>query len=177
VNAGRDGAMERISAAVAAFGAGDRDGARAQLSQVWSEIHDGDPLHRCFLAHYMADLQDDVRDELRWDLRALAAADDVTEERAQAFAREFNGALDVRALYPSLHLNLGDDYRRLGATAQAREHLALAQSCMHVLPDDGYGRMIRHGIDQLAARLGMYTPAGARAATRTGTRAGASAAS
>ena len=107
----------------------------------------------------MADLQDDVRDELRWDLRALAAADDVTEERAQAFARQFNGALDVRALYPSLHLNLGDDYRRLGASAQAREHLALAQQCMHVLPDDGYGRMIRGGIASLAERLGV--PAGA----------------
>jgi hypothetical protein len=151
--------MERISAAVAAYGSGDRDGARQQLAEIWAEIQAGDPLHRCFLAHYMADLQDDVRDELRWDLRALAAADDVTEERAQAFARQFNGALDVRALYPSLHLNLGDDYRRLGASAQAREHLALAQQCMHVLPDDGYGRMIRGGIASLAERLGV--PAGA----------------
>jgi hypothetical protein len=159
VNGQRDAVMERISAAVAAYGAGDRDGARQQLAAVWGEIQSGDPLHRCFLAHYMADLQDDVRDELRWDLRALAAADDVTEERAQAFARQYNGALDVRALYPSLHLNLGDDYRRLGATAQAREHLTLAQGCMHVLPDEGYGRMIRDGIAGLAERLGA--PAGA----------------
>jgi hypothetical protein len=158
VNGRPDTVMERISAAVAAYGAGDRDGARQQLAEIWAEIQTGDPLHRCFLAHYMADLQDDVRDELRWDLRALAAADDVTEERAQAFARQFNGALDVRALYPSLHLNLGDDYRRLGASAQAREHLALAQQCMHVLPDDGYGRMIRGGIAKLAERLGA--PAG-----------------
>jgi len=159
VNGRPDTVMERISAAVAAYGSGDRDGARQQLAEIWAEIQAGDPLHRCFLAHYMADLQDDVRDELRWDLRALAAADDVTEERAQAFARQFNGALDVRALYPSLHLNLGDDYRRLGASAQAREHLALAQQCMHVLPDDGYGRMIRGGIASLAERLGV--PAGA----------------
>ena len=163
MNAVRDTVMERISAAVAAYGAGDRDGARQQLAQVWSEIQTGDPLYRCFLAHYMADLQDDVRDELRWDLRALAAADDVTEERAQAFAQQFNGALDVRALYPSLHLNLGDDYRRLGATAQAREHLALAQTCEHVLPDDGYGRMIRGGIANLAQRLGLPVSAGAAA--------------
>ena len=155
MNEPRDAVMARISAAVAAVGGGDREGARAQLAAVWAEIQSGDPLHRCFLAHYMADLQDDVRDELRWDLRALAAADDVTEERAQEFAREFNGALDVRALYPSLHLNLGDDYRRLGAAAQAREHLVLAQRCMHVLPDDEYGRMIRGGIANLAQRLGM----------------------
>jgi len=155
VNGQRDAVMERISAAVAAYGTGDRDGARQQLAEIWAEIQSGDPLHRCFLAHYMADLQDDVRDELRWDLRALTAADDVTEERAQAFARQFNGALDVRALYPSLHLNLGDDYRRLGAAAQAREHLALAQQNMHVLPEDGYGRMIRDGIATLAQRLGV----------------------
>jgi hypothetical protein len=165
VNGRPDTVMERISAAVAAYGAGDRDGSRQQLAEIWAEIQTGDPLHRCFLAHYMADLQDDVRDELRWDLRALAAADDVTEERAQAFARQFNGALDVRALYPSLHLNLGDDYRRLGASAQAREHLALAQQCMHILPDDGYGRMIRDGIAILARRLGGGGPASAWVAT------------
>jgi hypothetical protein len=158
VDGRRDTVMERISAAVASFGSGDREGARQQLSRLWAEIQAGDPLHRCFLAHYLADLQDDVRDELRWDLRALAAADEVTEERAQAFARQYDGALDVRALYPSLHLNLGDDYRRLGATAQAREHLALAQECLHVLPDDGYGRMIRDGVAKLAGRLGALRP-------------------
>lgn len=158
MNGPRDVVIERISAAVADYGAGDRDGARAQLAQVWSEIQAGDALHRCFLSHYMADLQDDVRDELTWDQRALSAADEVTDERANAFARQFGGALDVRTLYPSLHLNLGDDYRRLGAAARAREHLALAQQTMHVLPDDGYGRMIRGGIATLAERLGV--PAG-----------------
>lgn len=169
MNGQRDTVMERISAAVAVYQSGDRDGARQQLAEVWGQIQSGDPLHRCFLAHYMADLQDDVRDELRWDQRALAAADDVTEERAQRFARQFNGALDVRALYPSLHLNLGDDYRRLGATAQAREHLALAQQTMYVLPDDGYGQMIRGGIADLARRLGVPSdatrPAGVWAAS------------
>jgi hypothetical protein len=145
----RDEVMERIAAAVSVYHGGDRDGARHQLATIWAEIQSGDPLHRCFLAHYMADLQDDVRDELRWDLRALAAADDVTDERA----REFNGALAVRALYPSLHLNLGDDYRRLGAAAQARQHLDLARSCVDALPDDAYGRMIRGGIEDLAAKL------------------------
>lgn len=152
----RDEIMERIAAAVSLYGAGDRDGARHHLSQIWTDIQSGDPLHRCFLAHYMADLHDDVRDELRWDLRALAAADDVTEERAQQFAQQFNGVLAVRALYPSLHLNLGDDYRRLGATAQARQHLDWARSCVDALPDDAYGRMIRDGIEQLAQRLGEH---------------------
>jgi hypothetical protein len=148
--------MERISAAVAAYGAGDRDGASLQLAGIWTEIQDGDPLHRCFLAHYMADLQDDVRDELRWDLRALQAADEVTARGGQS--------LDVRALYPSLHLNLGDDYRRLGAAAQAREHLTLAQGYLPNLPDDGYGQMIRNGIATLGRRLGVPSQSPARSA-------------
>jgi len=159
---GRDEVMARISDAVTLVAA-DRDAARARLAAVWAEVEAGDPLHRCVVAHYLADLQDDVRDELRWDLRALAAADEVTQERAAAFAGEPGGALDVRALYPSLHLNLGDDYRRLGAAAQAREHLALALAVEHVLPDDGYGRMIRGGIAHLAQRLGVVgaAPTGA----------------
>jgi len=42
----------------------------------------GDPFHRCALAHAMADVQDDVHEELLWDLRRLAAADLLTDERA-----------------------------------------------------------------------------------------------
>lgn len=142
---GRDEVMARIADAVS-LAAADRDAARTRLVAVWAEVEDGDALHRCVLAHYLADLQDDVRDELRWDLRALAAADEVARERSGA-------------LYPSLHLNLGDDYRRLGAAAQAREHLALAQAAEPVLPDDGYGRMIRGGIATLAERLaGVAAP-------------------
>jgi hypothetical protein len=154
---GRDEVMARIADAVT-LAAADRDAARTRLAAVWAEVETGDALHRCVLAHYLADLQDDVRDELRWDLRALAAADEVAaEERVP----EADVALDVRTLYPSLHLNLGDDYRRLGAAARAREHLALAQAVEHVLPDDGYGRMIRGGIANLAGRLGTDVPTAA----------------
>ncbi|MGW3068526.1 hypothetical protein ACWDA8_34880, partial [Streptomyces sp. NPDC001130] len=32
------------------------------------------PLHRCTLAHYLADTHDDPEDELAWDLRALSRA-------------------------------------------------------------------------------------------------------
>jgi len=54
------------------------------FAQVWTEIggEDGDPFHVCALAHSMADVQNDVHEELLWDLRALAAADLLTDERA-----------------------------------------------------------------------------------------------
>jgi len=36
----------------------------------------------------MADVQDDVREELQWDLRALEAADGLADERAALAGRD-----------------------------------------------------------------------------------------
>lgn len=49
---------------------GERAAARRVFADVWEQVggEDGDPLHRCALAHAMADVQDDVHDELTWDL-------------------------------------------------------------------------------------------------------------
>ncbi|MEU9030009.1 hypothetical protein AB0D46_21315 [Streptomyces sp. NPDC048383] len=77
--ASEDAVMTRIGQAVILLHAGDREEARNRLGAIWSEIgEDGDSLHRCTLAHYMADAQDDPADELAWDLRALTAADGLT---------------------------------------------------------------------------------------------------
>ncbi len=92
-----------------------RDGGRQHgsfFAEIWAEIggEQGDPLHVSVLAHSMADVQDDVREELRWDLRALAATGRLTDDRAQ----QAGVTLPVAGLYPSLHLNLCDCYRKLG---------------------------------------------------------------
>lgn len=131
---------------------GDRTAARALLDEVWHEMggEDGDPLDRCSLAHAMADLQDDPQDELVWDLRALRAAEQLTDARAA----EVGMTYPVAGLFPSLHLNLGDCYRRIGAPGLARKHLRLGLAAAGALPDDGYGRMVRRGLDRLAERLG-----------------------
>jgi len=59
----------------------------------------------------------------------------------------------VRGFYPSLHLNLGDVYHRLGDLELARAHLRLGQAALGALGDDGYGQMVRSGLDRLADRL------------------------
>jgi hypothetical protein len=97
----------------------------------------------------MADAQDDVRDELLWDQRALAAANLITDARAT----QAGLSLPVAGLHPSLHLNLSECYRKLGDLARAREHLQQAQATICVLPDDEYGRLIRDGLQQVAERL------------------------
>jgi len=149
-DAEQDPVMERIGVAVNLGQAGDARAARRRFAEVWDEIgRDGDPIHRCALAHYAADVQDDVKDELMWDLRALAAADEVTDERAQ----RYHGSLSVAGFYPSLHLNVADAYRRSGDRERACAHLRCAQEAIEALADDGYGQMIRAGVARLADRL------------------------
>lgn len=131
---------------------GQREAARQLFAEIWNEIggENGDPLHVCVLAHAMADVQDDVRQELVWDQRALAAADLITDERAA----QAGVALPVAGLYPSLHLNLGECYRKLGDLDRAREHLQQAQATIGALGDDGYGQLIKGGLERLAEQLG-----------------------
>jgi tetratricopeptide (TPR) repeat protein len=130
---------------------GQREAARDLFARIWDDIggEQGEPLHVCVLAHSMADVQDDVSEELLWDLRALAAADRISDEDvAQAGV-----PLPVAGLYPSLHLNLSDCYRKLGDLDRAREHLDHARAKIDVLGDDEYGRLIKDGLERLDEQL------------------------
>jgi hypothetical protein len=146
-----DPTLLRIGEAVQLSHQGERATATLLLAEIWDEIggEQGDPLHRCTLAHAIADVQDDARDELLWDQRALAAADLLTDTRlAQAGV-----PLPAAGLYPSLHLNLSECYRKLGDLDRARQHLQHAQAAVGALGDDDYGHMIRSGLDRIAERL------------------------
>ncbi|GAA1755968.1 hypothetical protein [Nonomuraea bangladeshensis] len=131
---------------------GQREAARDLFAEIWEDIggEEGDPLHICVLAHAMADVQDDVHEELVWDLRALAAVGQVTDERLAGAGV----ALSVAGLYPSLHLNLTECYRKLGDLDRAREHLRQARAEIGRLGDDDYGRLIRGGLERLEQQLG-----------------------
>jgi len=61
--------------------------------------------------------------------------------------------LPVAGLYPSLHLNLSECYRKLGDLDRAREQLQQAQTTIGALGDDGYTQMIKEGMEQVAERL------------------------
>ncbi|GII27005.1 hypothetical protein [Planotetraspora mira] len=134
---------------------GQREAARDLFEQIWDDIggEQGDPLHVCVLAHSMADVQDDMHQELMWDLRALAAADLVTDERVG----QAGVTLSVAGLYPSLHLNVSECYRKLGDLGRAREHLRQARAQIGALGDDEYGQLIRGGLDRLAEQLDEAT--------------------
>jgi hypothetical protein len=153
-----DAVMARIMQGQELAVAGDREGARRIFEEVWDALTgpgDGAPdaLHVVTLAHYTADVQTDPAEELRWDLRALHAADLLTDDRA----REHHSSLRVAGFSPSLHLNVAAAHHALGQSEEARHHLDRAeQSCEH-LADDGYGRTIRGAVARLRAELGTVT--------------------
>ncbi|RSS16572.1 hypothetical protein [Streptomyces sp. WAC08401] len=156
-----DAVLTRIGQVAMLHHAGDREEARSRFLGLWAEIGEhGDPLHRCTLAHYLADTQDDPGDELAWDLRALSAAEELAGEASGD--REGGGGepAAARALYPSLHLNLAADYDRLGHREAARLHLRRARRAAAFLAADRYGDRVRAQIDRLARRLADTGPDG-----------------
>ncbi|MFE9250652.1 hypothetical protein [Streptomyces sp. NPDC007088] len=153
-----DAVLTRIGQVAILLHAGDREEARSRFTALWAEIgEDGDPLHRCTLAHYMADAQDDPRRELDWDLRALAAAASLRADRLS------RGRLapEVRSLAPTLHLNLAADYLKLDRPREARAHLGRARAASEALGDDPYGDGVRAALTRLGHRLDG-TPEGPR---------------
>lgn len=145
-----DQTMIAINDAVTVGRTGDSAQAREALTALWDSVGvTGDALHRCTIAHYLADLHDHAADALTWDIRALDAADSLTDDRA----RQHDSSLSVRGFYPSLHLNLADNYRRLGAFDTAHAHLDAARQRLDALADDGYGLGVRAGISHVETAL------------------------
>lgn len=145
-----DPTMEAITAAVQLGRDGDAETARRDLLALWSRIGAaGDAFHRCTLAHYLADLHADPAAALVWDVRALDAADTLTDDRAQ----RYHASLNVAGFYPSLHVNLADNLRRLGSFPAAGQHIAEAERHSEALADDAYGAMIRTAIAEVRAAV------------------------
>jgi hypothetical protein len=138
----------RIAAAVGVALGGDPEQGRRDLLDCWELTGQREHAPRCVLAHYLADLEDDVDDEVAWDERALAAYAHIGESDLVPL-----GIPSARGLAPSLHLNLGDGYLRQGRVAEARAQLEAGLDTVGVLGDDGYAAMIRGGLDRLADRV------------------------
>lgn len=146
-----DPVLARIPEGIELRQQGRNPEARAVFERLWADIggESGNPLHRCTIAHSLADAQDDVHEELRWDLAALRAAQSVTDEQV---ADAWTGG-SAAALFPSLHLNLAECYRKIGDLDEARTHVDHARRTVDALPDGEYGAMIRNGLYDLAERL------------------------
>ncbi|MEU6564965.1 hypothetical protein [Nocardia nova] len=142
-----DPTMAAITAAVERGRAGEIDRARVDLTELWAAIGpSGDAFHRCTLAHFLADLQPDPAQALVWDIRALDAAEALTDARV----RDHHDDLRIAGFHPSLRLNIADNFRRLGSFDAAADQLEAARQQLGALSDDAYGRGIRQAIDDSA---------------------------
>ena len=151
-----DEILVRVGNGIGLGASGHRAEARRLLQTVWQDIggEAGDALHRCAVAHALADVQDEPADELRWDVRALAAAGMLTDDRLTRAGMPGTAA----GVLPSLHLNLGDCYRRLGELANAREQLAAGIATLAAMESSGYRAMVEEGLHRLRRRLEASSP-------------------
>ena len=159
-----DPTMDAITSAVGLAGSGDQESARRELLGLWQDIGVlGDALHRCTLAHFLADLYDDPAEGLVWDLRALDAAEALTDVRT----RQHHAVLDVAGFYASLYLNLADNFRRLGAFRVAAENISHAEQHLIALPEGAYGDQVRKAVREVGQAIATQDTARRPSAPRS----------
>lgn len=142
-----DPTMEAISKAVVRGREGDIESARSDLLAIWQRIGvAGEPFHRCTLAHYLADLYEDPAEALVWDVRALDAADTLTDGRT----KQFDPGFDVAGFLPSLYLNIADNLRRLASFDTASTHVETAKELSAALTAGPYADQMARWIQQVA---------------------------
>ena len=139
----------RILAAMDLTHAGRREEARRLFLEIWSGLGERELVHRLTIAHTIADLQDDPRDELAWDLVALGVAGRMSD----AGLMEAGVDATTQSLYPSLHLNAGEAYRKVGDLDAARVHCAKGRAALAALGRDPYDGMLIDAFARLETRI------------------------
>src|SRR5579862_230012 len=109
------------------------------FQQAWKEA--GNAHEKFTAAHYVARHQNGHAEKLEWDMIALK------------YASEINSP-EIKSIFPSLYLNIAKDFENLGDAVKARENYMLANRYSTHLPEDGYGSLIKSGINQGIERLG-----------------------
>lgn len=86
------------------------------------------------LPHIMShDIKKSVVDKLKWDETALQLALKIDKDK-------------VKGAFPSLYLNIAKCHEDLNDLDNAKKNYDLAHSFTNLLPDNGYGNMVKAGI-------------------------------
>jgi tetratricopeptide (TPR) repeat protein len=110
---------------------GNADEAAKLFLQAWKEATND--FEKFTAAHYVARHQKTVADKLKWDETALNLALKINDDK-------------MKGSYPSLYLNIAKCYEDLKDIDNAKKNYQLALSFTKLLPDNGYGKMIKGGI-------------------------------
>lgn len=100
-----------IAAAIGVTLGSDKVAGRQELLACWRQIGETHHAQRCVLAHYLADLEEDLDAEIAWDMRALVEHAHLSDSDLSTV-----GIPSARGLLPSLHLGprRGDPWRLTG---------------------------------------------------------------
>jgi tetratricopeptide (TPR) repeat protein len=90
---------------------GQIEEAKSLYQQAWEAV--SDDFDACVAAHYVARFQEDPNQRLYWNQLALNHANAVSDDRVKEF-------------YPSLYLNMGQSFERLGHQEKAKYYYDLA---------------------------------------------------
>lgn len=144
---GTDSLMDDLHSAIVVAQTGDHSEARRLFTEIVPRLGD-DAGKNCILAHYMADVQDSVADELLWDLRSLHHLKQVTEDQIEVLG----SSLRTKGFYASIYLNIANCYMKLGERDQLIKYLDLADASCDLLDQDEYGNFIRSRVALLRSR-------------------------
>jgi tetratricopeptide (TPR) repeat protein len=119
-------------------GEGKNEEAAKIFQQAWEDA--ANDFEKFIAAHYVARHQNNIAEKLKWDETALNLALNIDSD-------------DVKGAYPSLYLNIAKGYEDMEDFAKAHENYRLALDFTAFLLDDGYGNMIRSGINRGIERV------------------------
>jgi tetratricopeptide (TPR) repeat protein len=119
-------------------GEGKPEEAAKLFEQAWEEATN--PTEKFTAAHYIARQQENVAGKLKWDEIALELALSIPGD-------------EIKAVYPSLYLNVGKCHEDLGDFAKAMENYQSGLTFTGFLPNDGFGNMLRAGINNGIERV------------------------
>lgn len=142
-----------ITEAIAVALGGEKERGGKLLLDCWNATKPTDHTYRCVLAHYLADTQNELEQEVLWDEIAL---------QEHAFLEDGDlaplGIPSARGLLSSLQLNLADGYHRQGKNDLAKDHVDQGLNAAEALNEDGYGQMILAGLNNLTQRINAVKP-------------------
>ena len=125
-----------------AEGEGRPEAARELYERAWVESIDN--FEASAAAHYLARQQPSAEETFRWNEEALkhaSSAGTAGDERVKVF-------------YPSLYLNMGKSHEDLGDLDAARRCYETAAKKAEDLPTNGYGNLVRRGVEGGLDRIG-----------------------
>ncbi|MEN0056133.1 MAG: hypothetical protein AAGC65_20815 [Mucilaginibacter sp.] len=113
-------------------GEGKNEEASKVFLQAWEQANDN--MEKFTAAHYVARHQKSIADKLAWDEIALNLALEIEDD-------------SVKGAYPSLYLNIAKGYEDLQEFEKATKNYETALVYIKFLHDDGYGKMIKGGVE------------------------------